>query len=112
MNLAGRQPRRGRRPTMTFMSTPAAEPPGADEDLVRAHASELVALAAEHGIDQLRFASTGRLLGRVDSDRDALDMATFAAAAERLLGAPVQLLSDAVLTKPNVSADLERARAL
>lgn len=94
------------------MSAPGVEPAGADEPLVRAHAGELAALAAEHGIHELRFASVGRLLGRVDSDRDALDMAEFAAAAENLLGAEVSLLSDVVLAKPDVSADLVHARAV
>ena len=96
---------------MSTMSTPAEDRPGADEQLVRAHAAELAELAAVHGIHELRFASAGRLLGRVDHDRDLLDMAEFAA-AEQLLGAPVLLLSDAVLAKPNVSADLVHARAL
>ncbi len=84
---------------------------------MRAHAWELAALAAAHGIHELRFASAGRLVGRVDPDRDALDMAEFdmaefAAAAEELLGAELSLLSDAVLAKPIVSADLVHARAL
>ena len=94
------------------MGTPALEPAAADEALVRTHARELVALAAEHGIHDLRFASPGRLLGRVDPDRDALDMAEFAVAAGHVLGAEVSLLSDAVLSKPDVSADLLNARAL
>lgn len=80
--------------------------------MVRAHARELVALAARYGIHDLRFASAGRLLGRIDPERDALDMAEFAAAAEQLLGEEVSLLSDAVVSKPNVSADLLHARAL
>jgi hypothetical protein len=94
------------------VGTPALEPAAADEALVRTHARELVALAAEHGIHALRFASPGRLLGRVDPDRDALDMAEFAVEAGNVLGAEVSLLSDAVLSKPNVSADLLNARAL
>lgn len=97
---------------MTTMSTSAEKPVGASEELVRAHAAELTALAAEHGIHDLRFASTGRLVGRIDPNRDALDMAEFAAAAEHLLGEEVSLLSEAVLGKPNVSADLVHARAL
>ncbi len=97
---------------MANMSTPAEHRTGADEGLVRGHAAQLAELAAAHGIHQLRFASAGRLLGRVDQDRDLLDMAEFAAAAEQLLGASVLLLSDAVLDKPNVSTDLVHARAL
>ena len=48
---------------MTSMTTPAQEPAGADEALVRSHAPELAQLAAEHGISDMRFASTGRLIG-------------------------------------------------
>jgi hypothetical protein len=94
------------------MGALAPEPISADERLVRAHARELVALAAEHGIYDLRFASPDRLIGRVDPDRDALDMADFAVVAEHVLGAEVSLLSDAVLSKPELSADLLNARAL
>jgi hypothetical protein len=94
------------------MSAPAEDRPGADEALVREHAAELTKLAGTHGIHDLRFASPGRLVGRVDADRDLLDISEFAAAAERLLGAPVLLLSDAVLDRPNVSYDLVHARAL
>lgn len=97
---------------MAIVSSSAAERAGADEELLRAHAAELNALAAAHGIHALRFASPGRLVGRVDPDRDALDMAEFAAEAEKLLDADVSLLSDAVLDKPNVSPDLVSARAL
>jgi hypothetical protein len=80
--------------------------------LVRGHAETLTALAADHGIHDLRFASPGRLIGRVDANRDAQDIAEFAAAAGTVLGAEVSLLSDAVLGKPNVSPDLVHARAL
>jgi hypothetical protein len=92
------------------MGALAPEPISADERLVRAYARELVAL--EHCIYDLRFASPDRLLGRVDPDRDALDMADFAVVAEHVLGAEVSLLSDAVLSKPELSADLLNARAL
>lgn len=94
------------------MSTPATEEAGAPERLVRAHARELVDLAARYGIHDLSFASAGRLPGSIDPGRDALDMAEFAAAAEELLGEEVPLLSNAVLSKPNVSADLLHARTL
>lgn len=94
------------------MSSSAAQRPGADEELVRAHAAELNVLAARHGIHALRCASLGRLVGRVDPDRDAFDMAEFAVEAEKLLKAGVSLLSDAVLDKSNVSPDLASARSL
>ena len=93
-------------------SSYAVEPDGADEAVVRAHVDELRALAGRHGISELRFASTGRLVGRVSEDRDLLDVASFDADASDLLGAAVMLFSDRVLNKPNVSTDLVAARAL
>jgi hypothetical protein len=90
----------------------ASEPAGADEALVRAHADELRATGARRGITELRFASSGRLVGRVDEDRDLYDVAGFDADASEILGAPVSLFSDQVLAKPNVSADLVAAHAL
>lgn len=80
------------------MSGPAVEPPlpPADEAAVRAHIEELRALAAEHGITDLRFASAGRLVGRVAEDRDAFDVADFELAAMGVLRAKVRLCSDPV----------------
>jgi hypothetical protein len=96
------------------MSTAAFEPslPPADEAMVRAHADELRTLAARYGIDKLRFASAGRIVGRVAEDKDALDTADFELEATALLGAEVGLFADRVLTKPNISPDLVAARPL
>jgi hypothetical protein len=93
------------------MTDSAVEPslPPADEAAVRRHADELRALAARHGISQLRFASAGRLVGRVDEDRDAFDAADFEVAARQLLGADVGLFSDRVLNNEHVSPDLVAA---
>lgn len=84
----------------------------ADEELVRAHAAELTAIALKHGIRRLRYASVGRLVGTVDEGRDMLDVTTFDIEAEDLLGAEVSLFSDKVLKNPNVSDDLLRARPI
>jgi hypothetical protein len=94
------------------MSTPASEPslPPAAENAVRAHAHQLRAIAAEHGISELRFASLGRLVGHVAEDKDALDVADFELAVIQLLGADVRLYSDRVLRKPHVSPDLVTAQ--
>jgi len=94
------------------MSTPATEPslPPAAENAVRAHASQLRAIAAEHGISELRFASLGRLVGHVADDKDSLDVTDFELAAIALLGADVRLYSDRVLHKPHVSPDLVTAQ--
>lgn len=94
------------------MTSSAPEPLAADEPLVRAHAARLADLAKRHGIYELRFASAGRLVGRVDDNRDLLDVAAFEVEAEQLLGATVQLLSGAVVNKPNVSEDLIHAALL
>jgi hypothetical protein len=96
------------------MSSAAVEPllPPADETVLRAHADELRALAARYGISDLRFASAGKLVGRVAEDRDALDVADFEVAAVELLGAELRLYSDRVLGKANVSRDLVAARPL
>jgi len=86
--------------------------PPADEVTVRAHADQLRALAAEHGITALRFASPGRLVGHLAEDRDAFDAADFELAAIKVLDAEVELYADRVLGKPNVSPDLVAARPL
>ncbi|MDQ1246881.1 MAG: hypothetical protein QG597_1249 [Actinomycetota bacterium] len=42
--------------------------PEADEAFVRAHRDELLALAADMGITDVKVASTGRLVGTVTAD--------------------------------------------
>lgn len=77
---------------------------------MRAHAAELRELGLGMGITGLRFASPGRLVGHVDAGKDALDVIDFDIAATQLLGATVELFSDAVLDKPNITLDLVDAR--
>lgn len=98
---------------MTIVSNSAVEPsplPPADEATVRSCGVELRALAEQHGISELRFASAGRLVGHVAEDRDAWDTADFEIAARALLGAEVDLFPDRVLDKPHVSPDLIAAQ--
>lgn len=96
------------------MTSAAVEPslPPADEIVVRSKAQALQELASDFGISELRFASPGRLVGRVAEDRDALDVAEFEVAARRLLGAEVGLFSERVLSNANVSPDLVVSRPL
>lgn len=97
------------------MSQPLVEPPSlppASEEQVRAHAAELVALGARHGITQLAFASQGRLRGHVSADRDLFDMFEFQRAASEMLGAEVSVYSDGALANEHVSADLASATPL
>lgn len=97
------------------MSQPLAEPahlPPATKQQVLSHASELVELATRHGISGLAFASPGRLLGHVASDRDLFDMFEFQRAATDLLGATVTVYSDGALRNEHVSPDLVNATPL
>lgn len=97
------------------MASPVAKPslPPADEAAVRAHLAELRSLAAGHGIVDLRFASPGRLVGHVADDRDLFDVFAFQRGAQRLLGAKVELFSDAVLMHAHArAARAEGASAL
>lgn len=87
-------------------------PPPVDERTVQTRADEVRALAARHGITELRFASPGRLVGHVASDRDLFDVFAFQREAGQLLGADVELFSDAVVDKDHVSPDLAAARPL
>lgn len=99
---------------MMSMTSPVAEPslPPADEATVRARLRKLRTLAAEHGIADLRFASPGRLVGHVADDRDLFDVFAFQREAQRLLGADVELFSDAVSSQEHASPDLAAARPL
>jgi hypothetical protein len=96
---------------MTHALDYPAHPP-LDEATARSHAAELRALAAAHGITNLRFASTGRLLGHLEPDRDMDDMADFELSAEARLGRSFFLISDRVLSKPGVNPDLSAATRL
>ena len=98
-----------------MVSQRLVEPPSlppATEQQVRAHAVELVDLAARHGITDLAFASPGRLLGHVAADRDLFDMFEFQRAASGLLGAEITVYSDGALANDHVSADLAAAEPL
>ena len=96
------------------MSYAASEqtPNPASVELLRRHAGDLLALAVGHGVSALRVAGPGRLVGHLADDRDSFDVADFETAAEALLGAEVELFSDGVLGKQNVSPDLEAATPL
>lgn len=61
--------------------------------MVRAHLAELRTLATGYGIEDLRLASAGRLVGHVADDRDLFDAFAFQRGAQRLLGADVELFS-------------------
>lgn len=86
--------------------------PVASETLLRTHAEELRALGSRFGVTELRVAGPGRLVGHIADDRDLFDVAQFETAVADLLGAEVELFSDGVLSKANVSPDLVAATPL
>lgn len=97
------------------MSQALVEPqplPPLDEATARANADALHRLGAQYGVNELRFASPGRLLGHMDEDRDLGDMADFQLAIEQLLGKHADFFTDGLLGKPGVSPDLVVARPL
>jgi hypothetical protein len=82
------------------VSQPLAEPlllPPATEQQVRSHAASLIAIAAQHGITRLAYASPGRLRGHIADDRDLFDMFEFQRAATSLLHADITMYSDGAL---------------
>jgi hypothetical protein len=85
--------------------------PPLDEATARRHAADLRALAAEHGITNLRFASPGRLVGTAGSD-ETYDPDEFELAVIDRLHVEVTFIADRVLSKPGVSGDLLTATAL
>src|SRR5258706_14526035 len=93
---------------MELMSyaAPQQTPNPASVELLRRHASDLIALAVRHGVSALRVAGPGRLVGHLADERDSFDVADFETAAEALLGADIVLFSDGVLGKQNVSPEL------
>ena len=97
------------------MSFASAEPlplPPLTERKARLHARELIALANEHGLTQLAFASLGRMRAHVAEDRDLMDVFAFQNVVRELLGAEVAVLSDGALGNANVSTDLLNAQPL
>lgn len=86
--------------------------PPATEEQVRAHAADLIALAAEHGISELAFASPGRLRGHILEGHDPFAPFSFERAATQLLGAEVEVFSDEVLRNEHVGPDLVVATRL
>lgn len=86
--------------------------PAATETVLRSNAVALQSLAAQHGISQLRVAGPGRLVGHIGEARDLFDIAAFETAAQELVGAEVELYSDGVLERDNVSPELLTATPL
>lgn len=85
----------------------AQEPAGPER--IRRFRSELKALAAEHGLHDVRVTPTGRLLVRLDGDRSLWDLAVFQTVVSERLGGHVGVVSAAAVANEGHGADLEEA---
>jgi hypothetical protein len=86
--------------------------PPADEQLIRAHAAELISMAEGLGLANARYASDNRLVVRVTDHFERLGPFTFAEEASFMLGCRIHVYSGEVLTNPGVSPDLVAATPL
>ena len=86
--------------------------PWADEQVIRAHAAELIAMAEDLGMTNVRYASDNRLVVTATDHFERLGPFTFAEEASYLLGYRIRVYSDGVLKNPGVSPDLVAATSL
>ena len=86
--------------------------PIADEQVIRAHATELIAMAQGLGLTNLRYASHNRLVVTLTQDVEPLGEFLFSTRASFLLGYRVRAFTDDLFTKPGVSPDLIAATPL
>lgn len=86
--------------------------PEADEAFVRAHREELLALAADMGITDVKVASTGRLVGTVTANTVPLGVYAFSADASSMLERIIRMHASRVVTPESASVDLKEATPL
>ena len=86
--------------------------PWADEQVIRAHAAELIAMAETLGLADLRYASGNRIVVRRTDHVEALGVHKFSERASFMLGHQIRAYSDRVLQNPGVSPDLLAATPL
>lgn len=86
--------------------------PEADEAFVRAHREELLALAAEVGITDLRVVPTGRLVGTVLPGALPLASYAYTAMAGERLETIVRLYPDYIAANPESGEDLRMTSPL
>ena len=86
--------------------------PWADEQVIRAHAAELIAMAESFGLANLRYASANRIVVTLTDQVATFGDYRFAEQASFLLGRQVRAYDDEVLKNPGVSPDLLAATPL
>ena len=86
--------------------------PWADEQVIRAHAAELIAMAEDLGLTSVRYASDNRLVVTMTDQVERMGPFTFAEEASYHLGYRIRVYSDGVFKNPGVSPDLVAATPL
>jgi hypothetical protein len=86
--------------------------PVADEQVIRAHAAELIAMAEGHGLTNLRYASRNRLVASLTERVEPLGEFRFSERASFLLGYRIRTFTDDTFSRPGVSPDLIAATPL
>jgi hypothetical protein len=86
--------------------------PWADEEIIREHAAELIAMAESLGLSDLRYASSNRIVVTLTDHVEPLGEYKFSERASFMLGHQIRAYSDAVLKNPGVSPDLLAATPL
>ena len=86
--------------------------PWADEQMIRAHAAELIEMAESLGLTDLRYASTNRVVVRLTDHAAPFGDHKFSERASFLLGHQIRAYDDEVLKNPGVSPDLLAATPL
>lgn len=86
--------------------------PFADEALLRSHREELLAIAAELGITDVRVSTEGRLVGNAYGQSVPLSIYKFGARASALLEHVVTMYSVEVCDRPLTADDLKQALPL
>ena len=86
--------------------------PWADEQVIRAHDAELIAMAESLGLADLRYASGNRIVVRRTDHVEPMGEHRFSERASFMLGRQIRAYSDTVLRNPGVSPDLLAATPL
>ena len=86
--------------------------PQADEQVIRAHAAELITMAEDLGLTNVRYASDNRLVVTMTERIERMGPFTFAEEASYLLGHRIRVYTDGVFKNPGVSPDLVAATPL
>ena len=86
--------------------------PWADEQVIRAHAAELITMAESLGLTNVRYASGNRLVVTMTGRIERMGPFTFAEEASFHLGYRIRVYTDGVFKNPGVNPDLVAATPL